>query len=195
MVLRPTARRLPAGQFDGNQEECGDDDRPANDAEADRATGSCRRWPDVGCGITWDRQDIDVWLELRRRAFARQKVGVRDWDAADFAARVPATRAGGSRKAMWFAEMQPPAAPGARPSARSRWLAAAMPPDDEPVVHWLAVLPSHRRRRVGRLLMAALEAAVWDAGRTPGVAGNARAVGRGRAALRVAGLPGRGAGE
>jgi ribosomal protein S18 acetylase RimI-like enzyme len=38
------------------------------------------------------------------------------------------------------------------------------PPDDKPVVHWLAVVPSARRRGVGRLLISTLEAAVWDAG-------------------------------
>ena len=37
-------------------------------------------------------------------------------------------------------------------------------PDDKPVVHWLGVLPSFRRTGIGRLLLAALEAAVWDAG-------------------------------
>ena len=30
------------------------------------------------------REDIPLWLELRRRAFALMKVGVRDWDQDDF---------------------------------------------------------------------------------------------------------------
>jgi GNAT superfamily N-acetyltransferase len=37
-------------------------------------------------------------------------------------------------------------------------------PQAQPVVHWLAVHPAWRRRGVGRLLMAALEACAWDAG-------------------------------
>ena len=38
------------------------------------------------------------------------------------------------------------------------------PPHDKPVVHWLLVLPGYRRRGIGQLLTATLEAAVWDAG-------------------------------
>ena len=34
----------------------------------------------------------------------------------------------------------------------------------KPVVHWLAVRPDHRRRGIGRLLIAYLEAAVWRSG-------------------------------
>ncbi len=107
-------------------------------------------------------QDNPVWLELRRRAFARQKVGVRDWDESDFE-REFLGKGWWRPEAMWFAEMQPLLLPvtavGTVTLARR-----GEGPLAKPVVHWLAVLPGYRRRRVGRLLMCALEAAVWDAG-------------------------------
>jgi GNAT superfamily N-acetyltransferase len=107
-------------------------------------------------------QDINTWLELRRRAFARQQVGVRDWEAADFE-REFLHKSWWHPRAMWFAEtkssMLPPAAVGTVTLARR-----GDAPEGKPVVHWLAVLPSYRRRRIGRLLMSALETSVWDAG-------------------------------
>jgi GNAT superfamily N-acetyltransferase len=64
---------------------------------------------------------------------------------------------------MWIAEEQPLLMPvhvvGTVTLARR-----GNAPDDKPVVHWLAVLPGHRKRGIGRILMATLEAAVWDAG-------------------------------
>ena len=106
--------------------------------------------------------DIGVWLELRRKAFARQKLGVRDWDEADFA-REFLGKAWWRPETMWFAESedspQRMAAMGTVTLAR-RGVGA----ESKPVVHWLAVLPGFRGRGVGRLLMAALEAAVWESG-------------------------------
>ena len=108
------------------------------------------------------RSDIEIWLDLRRRAFARQKLGVRDWDAGDFQ-REFLDKIWWRPDAMWFAETQPlliPTTPiGTVTLARRGDL-----PHAKPVVHWLAVLPSYRRRGIGRLLLATLEAAVWDAG-------------------------------
>jgi GNAT superfamily N-acetyltransferase len=109
------------------------------------------------------QQDVDIWLDLRRRAFARQKIGVRDWDAADFAREFLA-KSWWQPEVMWFAE-----------ASRGPLLAAATVgtvtlarrgdgPEAKPVVHWLAVLPSHRGRGIARELIATLEATVWDAG-------------------------------
>lgn len=107
-------------------------------------------------------QDIPTWLELRRRAFARQALGVRDWDVDDFE-REFLHKSWWHPRAMWFAETQPLLLPvtavGTVALARR-----GDAPHAKHVVHWLAVLPSFRRRRIGRLLMSALEAAVWDAG-------------------------------
>ena len=76
---------------------------------------------------------------------------------------------------MWFAEHLP--ADGTAPhvigsvtlAIRSYLptvpnLDPAQPPAGKGVVHWLAVLPQQRRQGIGRLLMATLEAAAWDAG-------------------------------
>jgi ribosomal protein S18 acetylase RimI-like enzyme len=109
------------------------------------------------------QQDVEVWLELRRRAFARQKLGVRDWDAGDFE-REFLHKSWWHTDAMWFAEAQrlpltAHAAVGTVTLARR-----GDGPDAKPVVHWLAVMPGYRRRGVGRLLIATLEAAVWDSG-------------------------------
>ncbi|MBI3837654.1 MAG: GNAT family N-acetyltransferase [Planctomycetia bacterium] len=107
--------------------------------------------------------DVEIWLDLRRRSFARQKLGVRDWDAGDFA-REFLHKDWWHSEAMWFAEIQrfpfqSHTAVGTVTLARRGDARNA-----KPVVHWLAVLPGYRRRGIGRLLMATLEAAVWDAG-------------------------------
>ncbi len=107
--------------------------------------------------------DVEVWLELRRRAFSRQKLGVGDWDAADFE-REFLRKSWWRPEAMWFAEAQRlPLAPHA-PVGTVTLARRGDSSDAKPVVHWLAVLGSDRRRGVGRLLMATLETAVWDAG-------------------------------
>ncbi|MEX0675794.1 MAG: GNAT family N-acetyltransferase [Pirellulales bacterium] len=107
-------------------------------------------------------QDVETWLDLRRRAFAREKVGIGNWDAADFE-REFLTKPWWRPGAMWLAEAQPVLMPskvvGTVTLARR-----GEPFDDKPVVHWLCVLPAYRRRGIGRFLLANLEAAVWDSG-------------------------------
>ncbi len=111
--------------------------------------------------------DIEHWLAIRREAFARERVGVRDWDRDDFAReflRKPWWRP----EAMWFAEAVEARSAGERPpSVPVGTVTLARrgdPPFDVPVVHWLAVRRSYRRRGIARWLVATLEAAVWDAG-------------------------------
>jgi GNAT superfamily N-acetyltransferase len=108
------------------------------------------------------RRDIETWLDLRRRAFARQKVGIGDWDAADFE-REFLQKPWWRPECMWFAETQELLTSG-EVVGTVTLARRGTPPDDKPVVHWLAVLPRFRQRGVGQLLMASLEAAVWDAG-------------------------------
>jgi GNAT superfamily N-acetyltransferase len=104
--------------------------------------------------------DIDAWLELRSRAFARQKISVRQWTHDDFE-REFLQKPWWKPEAMWLAvgSEEPDRIVG---SVTLAW--RQLPPEGKPVVHWLMVTPSHQRRGIGRLLMAALETAVWDAG-------------------------------
>lgn len=105
--------------------------------------------------------DAETWLDLRRRAFARQQVGVGDWDEADFR-REFLDKTWWRPEAMWFAEADAHAGTSTvgmiTLAERGDGLGA------RPVVHWLAVLGSHRRRGIGHLLVATVEAAAWDAG-------------------------------
>lgn len=107
-----------------------------------------------------DSHDIASWLDLRRRAFKYEALAVRDWDADNFQAEFLA-KPWWSPQHLWFAEAksrdkQPVGAAGA--------IAMAMRAGDQPVIHWLMVLPEWRRRGVGRLLLNSLEVACWDAG-------------------------------
>jgi len=107
-------------------------------------------------------QDIEIWLDLRRRAFARQQLGVRDWNADEFDREFLA-KSWWQPEAMWFAETQPllmPSTPVGSVTLARRGEGS----ESKPVVHWLLVLPKFRKQGVGRLLMATLEAAVWDSG-------------------------------
>jgi len=109
-------------------------------------------------------EDVELWLDLRRRAFARERFGVRDWNAADFA-REFLEKPWWRPERMWFAVPErglldhSPSVVGTVTLASRTGSAEA-----KPVVHWLAVLATWRRRNVGRLLMNAVEAACWEAG-------------------------------
>jgi GNAT superfamily N-acetyltransferase len=107
-------------------------------------------------------EDIAVWLDLRRRAFARQRIGVGDWDARDFA-REFLEKPWWRPECMWFAETN--ATAGDSQAIGTITLARrGAAPDDKPAIHWLAVVPGFRRRGIGRLLVSIVEAAVWNAG-------------------------------
>jgi GNAT superfamily N-acetyltransferase len=107
-------------------------------------------------------EDIDPWLSLRQRAFARQGLGVRAWDRHDFQ-REFLDRWWWRPERMWLAEAAQPS--GEWAVVGTVTLAMRGPPERAvPAVHWLAVLPTWRDRGVGRLLMSVLESAAWDAG-------------------------------
>jgi GNAT superfamily N-acetyltransferase len=107
--------------------------------------------------------DVEIWLDLRRRSFARQKLGVRDWDASDFA-REFLRKDWWRAEAMRFAELELPSIALGKVVGTVTLARRGIEADAKPVVHWLAVLPGYRGRGIGRLLMASLEAAVWDSG-------------------------------
>jgi len=103
-------------------------------------------------------EDIKTWIELRRKAFARQRLGIGEWDHADFE-REFLSKSWWNSSNMWFADDPRGVSLGTICLARRQGQVG-----DRPVIHWLAVLPAARRRGIGRLLVSALEAAVWDAG-------------------------------
>jgi GNAT superfamily N-acetyltransferase len=124
--------------------------------------------------------DIPAWLQLRHQAFARQRMGVRQWSSNDFHAEFTG-RWWWQPEHMWLAESvnswseSLPLAAGQGSGASSQrqligtvTLAMRGEPDQSepvrPVVHWLIVHPRWRRRGIGRLLMAQLESAAWEAG-------------------------------
>ncbi|HUY87548.1 MAG TPA: GNAT family N-acetyltransferase [Pirellulales bacterium] len=121
--------------------------------------------PGIGLRPFAGPADVAVWLEIRHRAFAREKVGVRQWTPADFDAEF-LSKPWWSPERMWFAEVEtglaglPAPSPVGTITLAFRGAGAAA----QPVIHWLAVLPSCRRRGVARLLLAALEKTCWDAG-------------------------------
>jgi ribosomal protein S18 acetylase RimI-like enzyme len=106
--------------------------------------------------------DVELWLELRRRAFARAQVGISDWSAGDFQ-REFLDKPWWRPQFMWLAETQPLLMP-VRAVGTVTLARRGEGPDAKPVVHWLCVVPGYRRRGLGRLLLAALETAVWDEG-------------------------------
>ncbi len=107
--------------------------------------------------------DIDLWLEIRRKAFARQKVGIRDWSRADFEAEFLA-KSWWQPEALWFAVADNSASLAALEIATVT-LGRRGPADvGKPVIHWLAVLPRERRKGIARLLVRHLEQLVWDSG-------------------------------
>lgn len=111
--------------------------------------------------------DVDRWLALRREAFDVVGTGGREWDAADFEREF-------LQKPDWSPERM--------------WLAVHCAAEDWPgggsdrvvgsvylsvqgeaagvtgVMRWLMVAPGSRRRGVGRLLVATLEADCWRRG-------------------------------
>lgn len=128
-------------------------------------------------------EDVAGWLELRRQAFARQRLGVRDWTLEDFEREFSA-RPWWNPEHIWLAvptakpphpDILPMAPAFNAPSLRAQSLEAPSPigaialtwrgrQADVPAVHWLAVHPVWRRRGIAQLLLGALEARVWELG-------------------------------
>ena len=107
--------------------------------------------------------DVSRWLQLRRKAFAREQPGVRDWQALDFEQEFLA-------KPWWQPDRSWLAEDVAEDESRPLTIGAvtlALRGEGEsarPVVHWLCTLPAWRRRGVGNLLMTTLENYAYAAG-------------------------------
>jgi GNAT superfamily N-acetyltransferase len=109
-------------------------------------------------------KDIERWLDLRHRAFARERVGVRQWQAADFEQEF-LERDWWQPERMWLAEDASLDSAAGAPLVGAVTLALRAGAETTvPVVHWLVVRPGWRRRGIAGLLMDHLEAYCWDAG-------------------------------
>jgi GNAT superfamily N-acetyltransferase len=116
--------------------------------------------------------DMAAWLDLRHQAFARKRIGVRQWSADDFHAEFT-SRWWWKPESMWLAvstdaNVLTPLASSSQQIIGAITLAMRGEADQSaqarPVVHWLVVHPRWRRRGIGRLLLSQLESAAWDAG-------------------------------
>lgn len=105
----------------------------------------------------WE-SDQQIWLAIRQDAFQTGPIPVRNWSQADFQAEF-LDAWWWSPGRMWFAEAAGQAVGAVALGERGRAGRSV------PVVHWLAVRRAWRRQGVGRLLMAHLESACWQAGR------------------------------
>lgn len=108
-------------------------------------------------------QDIDIWLGLRDRAFARERVGVGVWTHDDFH-REFLDKWWWQPERLWFAELLGDGATVPRVVGTVTLADRGSEAEPRPVVHWLAVLPQYRRCGMARALMAALETHCWDRG-------------------------------
>jgi GNAT superfamily N-acetyltransferase len=131
--------------------------------------------------------DVPNWLELRETAMADQVPQVRSWREDDFFSEM-AGKSWWRRDRTWLAvagglrhtadnrqafanDLATPSQPTNPTRAETGRIIGAVtlamragPAVCVPVVHWLLVDPAWRRRGVGRMLVAHLERAVWDAG-------------------------------
>jgi len=111
-----------------------------------------------------DEADVELWLEIRHKAFARMRLGVPQWTTDDFR-REFLSKSWWRTDQMWFAEPESSLNPFAPSAVGTVTLALREHVDGpQPVIHWLAVLPSWRRRGVARLLVEQLEARCWEMG-------------------------------
>lgn len=107
--------------------------------------------------------DIDAWLDIRHQAFAKQQIGVRRWSRADFEAEI-LDKWWFKPECLWIAEATSLLGSSPNPVGTVTMAMRGDRANARPAVHWLAVLPSWRRKGIGRLLLATLERAAWDAG-------------------------------
>jgi GNAT superfamily N-acetyltransferase len=101
--------------------------------------------------------DIDAWLSLRERALAGLNPAVWQWSRDDFLAEMvgqPWWRPEWTWLAIDELQVVGTVTLAIR-EGRERHV---------PVIHWLLIDPTWRRRGLGRALISHLERATWDAG-------------------------------
>ena len=107
-------------------------------------------------------EDIDGWLNIRNSTFNAQKSPQIPWQMEDFE-REFLRKTWWKPERMWFADIHDE---NGRPRSVGTitWGESGVGPRKSQTVQWLAVLPEWRGRGIGRMLLATLEAACWDAG-------------------------------
>ncbi len=103
--------------------------------------------------------DIDTWLKVRKKSFENTAPPIRPWNPDDFRREIM-NRHWWQPERTWFAEMSE----GLGHPQVVGTVTLSMRRPEQPVVHWLAVLPTARRRGAGRLLMDRLERECWRLG-------------------------------
>jgi GNAT superfamily N-acetyltransferase len=105
--------------------------------------------------------DVSRWLALRDRAMADQLPSVRSWTEADFHAEMvnkPWWRLDRTWLVLDAHELFGDFVGAVTLAMREGKLVSV------PVVHWLLVDPTWRRRGIGSMLLSHLEKAAWDGG-------------------------------
>lgn len=110
--------------------------------------------------------DVDAWLQLHDRATADLARRVRPWTRADFFTEM-VQQTWWRADRMWIASATDDTVADDPPSEAIGAVTLAIRVGRRasvPVIHWLLVDPSWRRRGVARLLLTRLEQAAWDDG-------------------------------
>ena len=105
--------------------------------------------------------DIEGWLQLRKRATAGLTPPAREWTGAEFMTQM-VDRPWWRDEHTWLA-VDAASSRGAIIGAVTLALRTGTTASVS-TVHWLLVDPAWRRRGVGRMLMSRLECAAWVAG-------------------------------
>jgi mycothiol synthase len=106
--------------------------------------------------------DVGSWLELRRQAFADEQPVPGHWTEDDFA-REFVRQPWWNPERLWLVEES--ARDGHGEIIGTVTVAVRdVSRGPRASIHWLAVLPSWRKRGIGRLLVATAELAAWHSG-------------------------------
>ena len=113
-----------------------------------------------------EQEDLAGWLALRQAAFAKEKLGVRAWNVADFHQEF-ITKPWWNPAHCWVVEASSQGQDliSPRPLVGSVTLAMrSTSTSSVPAVHWLMVHPRYRHAGIAKWLLATLEQQAWHLG-------------------------------